>query len=267
VTFIEVAPGVSLYAQDIGAGPPAVLIAGFGLSHPVWDGEVRALADAGRRVVCIDLRGTGRSDKPLDGYSVERLSADLAAVFDALSLHGAMVVGWSFGGQIAFHLAATRPELVSRLVLLCSNGVRASRSDEFPFGAPADALQAALIRGELDDRLQARHKTVASGFAGEADPLAVEFLVRVQLEMPSWAAVACYESYLQTDLVDQLPRITIPVLQILGTEDVVTPPEGAQWVAERLANARIVALDGCGHYPMFEAGPELRRALVQFNSD
>jgi pimeloyl-ACP methyl ester carboxylesterase len=264
VAFVEVEPGVSLYAQDVGSGPPVVLIAGFGLSHPVWDAEVRELAQAGHRVVCIDLRGTGRSDKPLEGYGVERLTADVAAVFDALEIRDAVLVGWSFGGQISFRLSAGRQDLVSRLVLLCSNGVRASRSDAFPFGGPPESLLAALQRGEREHRLASRRKTIASGFAGEADPDVVAFLLRVQLEMPSWAAVACYESYLLTDLVDEIDRVQVPVLIVLGDQDQVTPPAGAAWLAERLGRARVHALPGCGHYPMFEAGPAFRAALLAF---
>jgi non-heme chloroperoxidase len=262
--MIEVEPGVEIYAQDLGSGPPVVLIAGFGLSHPVWDAEVRELLLAGHRVICIDLRGTGRSDKPAGGYDIPRLTTDVSTVLDALEVQNATVVGWSFGGQTAFNLAAASPRHVRRLVLLCSNAVRASRSDAFPFGGPAEKLIRALQRGERANRIAARRKTIASGFAAEPDPDVVDFLISVQLQMPSWAAVACYESYLLTDLTELIPQVTIPVLQILGDRDVVTPPEGAQWLADRLADARIVALEGCGHYPMFEAGPALRDALVEF---
>jgi pimeloyl-ACP methyl ester carboxylesterase len=266
VPLIEVEPGVSLYAQDVGSGPPVVLIAGFGLSHAVWDAEVRELIDAGNRVVCIDLRGTGRSAKPAGGYDIERLTDDVRAVMQALELEGATVVGWSFGGQIAFNLTASVPGLIARLVLLCSNGVRASRSNEFPFGGRPQSLLKALQKGERDNRIAARRKTVASGFAGKPDPHVLNFLIAVQLQMPSWAAVACYESYLLTDLVAAIDRVHVPVLQIVGVEDVVTPVDGARWLAERLPDARIVELAGCGHYPMFEAGPEFRAALVEFAS-
>src|SRR5262249_47474254 len=120
MTYVEVEPGVQLYAQDVGGGPPVVLIAGLGVSHPCFGGGGNALLDAGHRAVCIDLRGTGRSDKPSGGYDFDRLVDDVARVCEALSLENATFVGWSFGGQIAFRLAATRPELVGRLVLLAS---------------------------------------------------------------------------------------------------------------------------------------------------
>jgi pimeloyl-ACP methyl ester carboxylesterase len=266
MSYVSVEPGVRLYVQDLGMGPPVVLLAGFGLSHPVWDAEVRELTAAGHRAVCVDLRGTGLSDKPLGGYGVPRLADDVGAVLEALDLREVTLVGWSFGGQVALRLAAAAPagERVGRLVLVCSYGVRASRSEAFPFGPDPDALASALIAGERERRPAARRQTITSGFAGNADPDAVAFLLSVQLQMPSWAAVACYESYLRTDLVGLLARVGVPVLQILGEQDPVTSAAGAAWVADRVPDSRIVRLPGCGHYPMLEAGDAFRAALTDF---
>jgi pimeloyl-ACP methyl ester carboxylesterase len=261
MSLIEVEPGVSVYAQEVGSGAPVVLIAGFGMSHEVWDAEVRELAGAGHRVVCIDLRGTGRSDKPLGFYSIGRLASDVSTVLEALDLAEVTLAGWSFGGQVSFALAASSPERLKQLVLVCSNGVRASRSEAFPFGAPPESLLAALVRGETEDRIASRYATIASGFAGEPDPRVVEYLVRIQLQMPSWAAVACYESYLLSDLVGSAGDVKLPVLQILGAGDPVTPVDGARWLQERLPDARLVTLEDCGHYPMLEAGPAFGAAL------
>ena len=136
---------MSVYARDVGEGRPLVLIPGFGLNHEVWEGQVRALVEE-HRVVCIDLRGTGRSDKPTGGYGIDRLADDVLEVLESLDLHEVTLVGWSFGGQVAFRLAARSPERLRQLVLIASNGVRASRSEDFPFGPDADSLETALVR-------------------------------------------------------------------------------------------------------------------------
>jgi pimeloyl-ACP methyl ester carboxylesterase len=231
----------------------------------VFDGEVRELLEAGHRVVCIDLRGTGRSDKPAGGYGFDRLVADVSVVCERLKIDGATFVGWSFGGQISFRLAATRPDLVSSLVLLASTAVRASRSEEFPFRDPHEKLLAVLQGAERRNRLRARRKTIGGGFATQPpDEDALSFLTRVQLEMPSWAAIPCYETYLTCDLIAEIPNVTQPVLQIVGDSDPVTPLEAVEWLGVRLRSAHTTVLEGCGHYPMFEAGPELRQALVAF---
>lgn len=191
MTYIEADPGVRIHVQDLGVGPAVVLVSGFGLDHQLWDRQVRVFTELGHRVVCVSQRGHGLSDRPLHGYDIDRLAADLVATLVRLGIDDATVVGHSFGGQVAFRASALAPQLISRLVLVGSNAVRASRSDEFPFGAPPEPVLEALLADELEDRIAARYKTVGSAFKGEPDPRVVEWLVRCSLTMPSWAAVSC----------------------------------------------------------------------------
>lgn len=264
MSHIEVEPGVRLFVQDLGAGPPVVLVAGFGLHHQVWDRHVSLFTARGHRVVCIDQRGHGLSDKPLHGYEVTRLAEDLVRVLDELDVTGATLVGWSFGGQSAFKAASLTPGRVARLVLVGSNAVRASRSDDFPFGRPAEELLGPLIEGELKDRMGSRRQGIAGAFASEPDPHLLDWLADCSMQMPSWAGVACYRSMLESDLVADIPSVQIPVLQVVGTADPVFSVKGARWLNERLADATLVELDGCGHYPMFEQPARFDDALLSF---
>jgi non-heme chloroperoxidase len=261
---VEVERGTELFVQDLGQGRPVVLIAGFGLDHQVWDAQVRRLAGAGHRSVCIDLRGTGQSDKPLGGYELPQLASDVRQVIEQLDLRDATLAGWSFGGQVSFAVAAQIPERVAQLGLIASNGVRASRSDQFPFGRPPEETEPALIGAEKNGRLAARRETIAAAFHGKPDPDLLDWLVGISLQMPSWAAVACYRSMLRGDLLAELPKITMPVLQVYGTGDPAHTGKGAQWVSEQLPDSRIVQLEDCGHYPMFEAAEAFDAALLRF---
>jgi pimeloyl-ACP methyl ester carboxylesterase len=224
---------------------------------------VGPLTAAGYRVVAIDLRGTGGSTKPLDGYDMDRLVADVLGVLDGLILDPAALVGWSFGGQIGMRLAAVAPERVTGLVLVCSNGVRASRSAAFPFGRDGDDIEARLVQAERTSRIPTRRRTIASGFAAEPDPDLVEWLLRMQLRMPSWAAIPCYHTYLHTDLTADVPTLKLPVRQIMGAHDPVASLAGASWLQERLPDAQLVVLD-CGHYPMLELPAEFDEVLLGF---
>jgi non-heme chloroperoxidase len=92
MTYVEVEDGVRLFVADSGdaddgggtTGRPVVLLAGFGMDHSVWARQAEWLAAGGHRVLRVDLRGHGRSDKPRAGYEVERLAQDLRTVLREL---------------------------------------------------------------------------------------------------------------------------------------------------------------------------------------
>jgi len=154
--------------------------------------------------------------------------------------------------------------LVSALVLVGSNGVRASRSEGFPFGGPPGPLLESMLADEHANRVGARYRTIASAFAHEPDPRTVDWLVRCSLRMPSWAAVASYRSLLTTDLLADIPRVIQPVLQIVGATDPVHSAKGARWLQQQLPDATLVEIPDCGHYPMLEAPDAFESALLKF---
>ncbi|WP_019874291.1 alpha/beta fold hydrolase [Sporichthya polymorpha] len=264
---LEVEPGVEIHVEDHrptkGAGRPVLFVAGFGLHSDAWQGQVHPLTTAGYRALALDVRGTGQSSKPLDAYGMDRLAADVVAVLEGLDLRNATLVGWSFGAQIAMRAAVTAPERLAQLVFVGSNAVRASASAEFPFGGDAADLEARLVRLERTKRIETRRRTIASAFRVEPDPDVLGWLLRMQLQMPSWAAIACYRTYLHTDQVAEVGALKLPVLQIMGSVDPVSPIAGAAWLQERLPDGRLVELD-CGHYPMLEVPEAFDDALLTF---
>lgn len=133
-------------------GPdPVLLVHGFASNSDLnWDatGWVRALAEADRGSVRVDLRGHGATDAPHDAaaYSPARLAADLVAVLDAEGLECVDVIGYSMGARVARVLEAEHPGQVRRMLLA---GI-GSREQFSAWGV--EALQGALLRGEsLDD--------------------------------------------------------------------------------------------------------------------
>ena len=107
----------SIYYESSGQGHPVLFIHGLGSSTRDWERQTAVFSDS-LRVTTVDLRGHGRSDKPKSPYSVEQFANDVAGVTDELDLAPISVVGISLGGMVAFQLAADRPELIDRLVVV-----------------------------------------------------------------------------------------------------------------------------------------------------
>jgi pimeloyl-ACP methyl ester carboxylesterase len=238
-----------------------MLIHGWSLAQEVWDRQMRVLAGAGRRVIAIDLRGHGASDAPLEGYHIEQLAADAADVLRAYGADSAAVGGWSLGGMTALRMAHAFPDLVSKVVMVASVGVAHVRHEAYPFGpAAGGSAEAGMQRSEHADRIKFRRQAIGGLFKNSPEPHVLDWLHRVSLQTPSWAASACLSTLLRTEQTGLLGEIGVPVSQLVGTRDPGLSIDGARWVQGQL-DGQLIEFD-CGHYPMFECADDFDAALL-----
>jgi pimeloyl-ACP methyl ester carboxylesterase len=128
--------GINLHLAIQGEGPLVVLCHGFPGLWYSWRKQIPALAAAGYRVVAVDQRGYGRSDRPLDPqeYDSDILVADMLAVLDAMGEEQAVFVGQDFGAPLVWNIAARAPRRVRAAVIM---------------GVPYDFERAGAGDGEL----------------------------------------------------------------------------------------------------------------------
>lgn len=260
-SYVEVADGVRLRIRTLGNGKPVLLIHGWTLAHEVWDRPMQVLAAAGHQAIAIDLRGHGDSDAPQEGYDIEQLASDGAAVLRAVAGGPATVVGWSLGGLTALRMAHDFPELVSRIVTVASVGAAHVRHEAYPYGRPAGEAAEAALRGfEFSDRIRFRRKAIGDLFKDVPAPDVLDWLHRVSLRTPGWVAGACLSTLFRTEQTALLKDISVPVSQIVGVHDPGLSVDGARWV-QRQVDGRLIELD-CGHYPMLECADDFDTALL-----
>lgn len=111
---------IKLYYELHGSGDPLVLIPGLGSDTRLLSTVVPRLA-ARNRVVVLDPRGGGQSEKPAGPYSIGQMTDDVAGLMRALGIARAHVMGYSMGGKIALQLAADHPELIDHLILTATS--------------------------------------------------------------------------------------------------------------------------------------------------
>lgn len=128
------------------AGEPALLLLhGLASSSHIWDLVAPILAERGFRVLAIDQRGHGRSSKPASGYGFERVTADAATVIRSAGLRRPVVVGHSWGANVALELAVRRPRIVRGAFLL--DGGFLSLRDRFDWRGAKATLTPPDLRG------------------------------------------------------------------------------------------------------------------------
>lgn len=121
---------MSLHAVDRpGDAGDLLLVHGLASNLRLWDGVAEHLNGRGHRVVAVDLRGHGRSDKPDDGYDMATVAADVASLIEGMGLDRPWVAGQSWGGNVVVELAWARPELVGGIA--CVDGGWIELQDRF----------------------------------------------------------------------------------------------------------------------------------------
>ncbi|TWT02132.1 alpha/beta hydrolase [Planococcus sp. CPCC 101016] len=114
--------GIKLHIAEAGPeeGPLVILLHGFPEFWFGWKNQIQPLAEKGYRVVAPDQRGYNLSDKPdgIDNYTVDHLRDDVIGIIEYFKKETAIVIGHDWGGAVAWHLAATRPEYVEKLIVL-----------------------------------------------------------------------------------------------------------------------------------------------------
>jgi pimeloyl-ACP methyl ester carboxylesterase len=109
--------GINVHYQVMGEGPDVVMLHGVTSSLAIWYAKVMPELSKNFRVTAYDLRGHGYSDATPTGYTTRALADDLLALLDHLKIEKARLVGHSFGGSIALHLALLHPQRVEGVVL------------------------------------------------------------------------------------------------------------------------------------------------------
>lgn len=256
-----------------GIGAPVVLLHGNGDSSRVWRQTMRALARA-YRLYAPDLPGFGESEPPAD-YTPNAYAHFVTAFLDHVGIERAALVGSSFGGSIALHVALAAPQRVAALVLVGS----ASLGLAINLGWPSPVLPG---YGEL---LTAFHKTplgaalragsraaqlLAYPYQAPADWLMEQYRTAQRPgSMDSALAVTRAQASLlgQRDiLLDRLPELTMPTLVVWGIFDRVVPLYQAWAAVKHLPYGSLKVLPDCGHLPYLEQPTRFATALDNFLS-
>lgn len=122
IEHLQLAAGdIDLHLACLGEGPLVILCHGYPGLWYSWRHQLPAIADAGYRAVAIDMRGYGRSSRPLrsDDYALDKTSADVLAVMAHFSQEQAVVIGHDFGANLAWHLAVNYPQRLRGVASLC----------------------------------------------------------------------------------------------------------------------------------------------------
>jgi 3-oxoadipate enol-lactonase len=255
--------GVTLSYDEQGRGGEAVLFAhGLFWCRAMYVAQMAALAERWR-CIAYDLRGHGRSESTAAGYDLDNLTRDAAELIGHLGCAPCHFVGHSMGGFIGLRLALRHPELLRSLVLVDS-----SAEPEPPAGIPRYRLLNFIGRYLGLSLVTGPVMKIMFGRRFLADPAR-------RAELREWrqrfvandrrGATRSVEAVIaRAGVAEQLGRITLPTLVLVGDDDVATVPARSEALHAGITGSRLARFPGVGHSPPIEAPAEVSRVLGEF---
>jgi pimeloyl-ACP methyl ester carboxylesterase len=246
---------VPLHVEQTGTGQPTVLIHAGIADSRMWDPQWAAWPTR-FALTRLDLRGFGRSGRPLGSFSH---AGDVAAVLDEAGIDRAHVVGASFGGLVALDLAASDPDRVTRLVLAGPTLPGYSWSDQMRgfFAAEEAAFEASDLEAATEVNVE-----FWVGSASEA----VRATIREQ-QLNAFRLQAndeADESLLTGDLPGTLGTLDVPTLVLTGARDKADFQAIADHLAAALPRARRETIAAAGHLPSLEQPAAFDEVVLPF---
>ena len=263
--FAMLMGGRRLAYRDSGHGPALVMLHGWGHSSVAFE-RVRDCWNGPGRLLAPDLPGHGHSG-PGRGYELPLVAQDLLEWLDELKVQDLVLLGWSFGGQLALEMVRHLGGRLRALLLVASTPCFVQK-DCWAAGQPVGRLR--LLERQLRrDFLGGLEGFFRSQFQGEtlANDL-LESLWKEQLRRADPpredATLAGLRMLAGNDWRTSLPVPACPVLVQHGAEDVVIPVAAGRFLADRLPGSRLELWSGCGHAPMLSRPQSCARLWQEY---
>ncbi len=266
--------GARVHYQEFGdeRNPPMVLIHGYTASVYVWKTSAPMLADAGFRVIAVDLLGFGYSEKPAwFDYTIQSQARMVSRFMNRLGIGRAVIVGSSYGGAVALELTLNDPEFVEKLVLVdavCNNDLKSH---------PILRLASVPGIGEIITPFLCDSKTFLRYRMHGTLAKANHHLItndRIESTIRPLHAADGHNSVLATSrnwdaarLEQDAHLINQPTLIIWGDHDTVIPIKNGYKLHEEILNSRFVILRDCGHVPQEERSDLFTEIVSEFAHD
>lgn len=245
--------GSYLYFKDWGSGQPVVFSHGWPLTADAFEDQMFFLGSKGYRVIAHDRRGHGRSAQTWDGNHMDQYADDLAQLTAYLNLKDAIHVGHSTGGgEVARYIGRHGTSRVAKAVLISAVTPIMIQTDFNPDGVPK-AIFDGIRDGVLHDRGAFFRELTLSFYGYNREGAGISRAVRDSFVSQGMqggikSLYDCIKAFSETDLRDDLRRMSIPTLVIHGDDDQIVPFETCgKTAAGLLPDATLKVYPGGSH--------------------
>ena len=256
--------GVKLAYYVYGEGAPTlVFVVAWIWTAEFWLPQVNYFSQ-NFKMITVDMRGTGESDKPPDNYTIDLYADDLNSIIEELQEKNIVLVGESIGASIVIRYITKYPGKVSKLVLI-GGSPKFVATDDFPYGMPQDYIDAqiALAMESYPEWLRAFLEVI---FPEPGTEYLKEWGFKMSQKTPKEIAMNSIMNLFEADLRPLLGKINVPTLILHGESDPVFTRafEGAKYTHENIPGSKMHMIKGKGHFPSITAAEDFNKVLKEF---
>jgi pimeloyl-ACP methyl ester carboxylesterase len=270
---ITTADGVRLNVLEAGRGKPLVLIPGWSQTAAQFRRQLEGLSDR-YRVIAIDMRGHGDSDKPAHGYRIQRLAQDVRQVLVAMDLQDVTILGHSMGCSVLWcYFDLFGAERVSKFVF-CDEPPMLTADPTWSAQQAEDAgaiFTPEAVTQTMNALAGPDGVATTTGFVGgmvtsKMPAETLQWMIAENLKLPRAHAATLLYNHCHQDWRDVFARIDVPSLFIGGRVSLV-PWKSVAWAASQVKGARLEIFEEAegGQHFMFEENPaKFNRIVAEF---
>jgi pimeloyl-ACP methyl ester carboxylesterase len=267
--------GIKICYEERGKGEPVILIHGFGVTKEEWIAQFVPLSEH-FRVIRLDNRGAGKSDRPNEPYFMEMFADDVVGLMDYLKIDKAHIIGWSLGGMIAEHVVLRHPHRVKKLILI--NTMAQWPSDKSGLEMyKRSQLERAQAR--LEDPEETYFLSAKMGFSRQffkqlkANPKkkfynlwsAEDMIKNSQINPSTPQEIINQVNALgHMDVLNELHKIKNKTLVMCADKDRQMPKPINQQIHESIPNSEFIVIKGAAHNSPQERAPEVNKIIIDF---
>lgn len=263
--YITVAENVRIFAQDWGSGKPLVFIPGWPFDHRCYEYQFTQLTQHGFRCIGIDMRGYGRSDRPWGHYNYDIFADDIQAVLEHLKIKNAMLIGHSMGGAIALHYVARHGNKhVSQLTLCGAAAPIWTQRADYPYGFTKETVNE-MIDLCYTDRAQLLVNFGKDFFRTPTalSPALSNWFHSIAMDASAYATAMCMIALRDTDLRNELSKVTVPTAILHGKHDKICPFDFATVMHQGIKNSTIIPFENSGHGLFYDEREKFNKTIME----
>ncbi len=264
--WVKAEPNVSVFVQDINPrGRKTILfLHGWPADHRLFEYQYQDLLEKGYRCVGPDMRGFGRSEKPVSGYDYNRLADDVRRIIDSMGLCGVTLAGHSTGGAVALrYVARHNAHGVSKLVLIAAAAPSLIQRPDFPYGLERADVER-IIAETRRNRPDMLRNFQEMFFYRKVSPSFAQWFFQLGIGAAGWSTIAVSQSWLKEELFSDMARVRIPTLILHGVHDQVCLFPLGEALSRGIAGSRLIPFEESGHGLFYDEREKFNKELIRF---